>query len=110
MKIALAAVGACIAAALITFVWLTSSALTRDDHQISQLQGQLAQQPRNQMQLNAQVSNFGTQLSQLTTPTDPLSAYDQICNAQLQNSATGVTQAYYYPCTNNAQTIPRPGS
>lgn len=91
------------------------------DGQIGNLQRQnaslQAQNASLQGQLNAQVqqeskdySNMESKLGTLSTPSDPLSAYNEICNAQLTNSSTGVTQTYYYPCTNSAQTIPQPGT
>ena len=43
-------------------------------------------------------------------PTDPLANYTDVCNTQATNGSTGVTQTYYYPCTNEAQTIPQPGN
>jgi hypothetical protein len=39
-------------------------------------------------------------------PSDPLASYNLVCNTDLMNSTTGVTQEYY-PCTNSA--IPAPG-
>jgi type II secretory pathway pseudopilin PulG len=61
-------------------------------------------------QLGAQVSQLSTQIAGVTAPDDPLSAYSDICNMQFNNQATGLNQTYYLPCTNNAQTIPQPGS
>jgi hypothetical protein len=66
-----------------------------------------------QNQLNGLASKYsqiaGT-LATLSTPSDPLSAYDDICNQQTTNDATGIIQTYYYPCTNSAETIPQPGN
>jgi hypothetical protein len=47
--------------------------------------------------------------SQVSQPTDPLSAYNQVCSQPLTDSLTGVTSTWYLPCTNSAQTIPQPG-
>lgn len=91
------------------------------DGQMGNLQRQNAslhaQNASLQAQLNAQVqqeskdySNMQAKMGSLSTPSDPLSAYNEICNAQLTNNNTGVTQTYYYPCTNNAETIPQPGA
>jgi hypothetical protein len=60
-------------------------------------------------QLENQVASLQNKMTSLTVPTDPLSAYNQICNQQFTNGQTGVTQTYYLPCTNSAQTIPQPG-
>ena len=82
--------------------------------QLDQLRGQEAKArgvAQSQIrQLTAAEIATATQLDGLTQPTDPLSSYDQICQVQLQNSTTGVTQTFYYPCTNSAQTIPQPGN
>lgn len=60
--------------------------------------------------LAAQVAKVSTQVGSLTVPQDPLSAYNDICNVQLTNTATDLVQTYYYPCTNSAETIPQPGN
>jgi hypothetical protein len=78
--------------------------------QLDQLRGQEAKAKAAVQQLNAAEIATATQLDGLTQPTDPLSAYDQICQVQEQNGTTGVDQTYYYPCTNSAQTIPQPGN
>ena len=75
----------------------------RQEQQIRQLQVQ-------EHQLSVTVEQLGNTVSGLSTPTDPLSAYSDICNVQLTNSSTDLEQTYYYPCTNNAETIPQPGS
>jgi hypothetical protein len=67
--------------------------LATDDHEISALQNSVA-----------------TLIGQVSNPVDSLSAYTDICNVQSQNDATGITQTYYYPCTNQAQTTPQPGN
>ena len=67
--------------------------LAGDDHEISALQNSVA-----------------TLLGEVSNPADPLSAYTDVCTAQNQNDATGVTQTYWYPCTNQAQTTPQPGT
>ena len=67
--------------------------LAGDDHEISALQNSVA-----------------TLIGQVSNPVDPLSAYTDICNVQADNGQTGITQTYYYPCTNQAQTTPQPGT
>jgi len=57
------------------------------------------------------ISQLQNKLGTLTTPQDPLQAYSDICNEQLTtNTSTGNTETYYFPCTNNVQTNPQPGS
>jgi len=74
--------------------------------QVTMLQKQLRD---NNAKLARQVGLVQTQMAGLSQPTDPLSAYNQICNQQFTNDATGITQTYYLPCTNQATTIPQPG-
>ena len=50
------------------------------------------------------------QLSTLTIPDDPLSAYNQLCSTTATGEESGVTSTYWYPCTDQAQTIPQPGA
>lgn len=61
-------------------------------------------------QMSERITNLNAQIDQINVPTDPLSAYDDICNTQATNNSTDLTQTYYYPCTNNVQTIPQPGN
>jgi hypothetical protein len=70
-----------------------------------------------QSQLNSQVqqeskdfSTMEAKLGTLSTPADPLSAYNQICSGDQTNNSTGSTSLYYWPCTDSAETIPQPGS
>jgi hypothetical protein len=90
------------------------------DGQIGNLQRQnaslQAQNARLQTQLDGQVqqeskdyANMQAKMGSLSTPSDPLSSYNEICNTQATDNS-GVTQTYWYPCTNNAQTIPQPGT
>ena len=58
----------------------------------------------------ALIGQIQGKLGSLTTPQDPLSAYDDICNTQAVSSTTGLTQTYWYPCTDSAETIPQPGN
>ena len=58
--------------------------------------------------LSGQVSDLQLQMSQLSNPSDPLSAYNQVCqDNNMTNTSTGITQTYYYPCT--SRFIPQPG-
>ena len=61
-------------------------------------------------QLRSQIGNLSAKVAGLSVPTDPLANYTDVCNTQATNGSTGVTQTYYYPCTNEAQTIPQPGN
>jgi hypothetical protein len=115
MKAALVAVAACLTAALVALAVLTHSALAQQDRTVSGLQAKVTAQ---RAEINLQrtelkvidgsvatlMQNSGSQSS------DPLSAYTDICNTQLTNDETGIAQTYYYPCTNNATTIPQPGN
>jgi hypothetical protein len=60
--------------------------------------------------LNNEYQGLSGQVSNLNQPSDPLSAYNDVCNQPITNDATGNVQTYYFPCTNNAQTIPQPGN
>ena len=51
-----------------------------------------------------------TAVGSLTPPTDPLTAYNQICDQDFTDDETGITQTFWFPCTNQAQTTPLPGS
>jgi cell division protein FtsB len=81
---------------------------------VNRLQRQLTVQSqsytRQVRQLRSEVTSLSAQVSAINIPTDPLSAYNDICNQQETNNNTGVTQTYYFPCTNNAETIPQPGN
>ena len=66
---------------------------TSQEHEISSLQGSVA-----------------TLLGQVANPSDPLGAYTDICNQDFTNNSTGIDQTYYFPCTNQAQTMPLPGN
>ena len=60
--------------------------------------------------LSQREPNLSDQVATLNVPTDPLSAYNDVCNQDMTNNSTGVTQTYWFPCTNQAQTIPQPGN
>jgi hypothetical protein len=60
--------------------------------------------------LSQQQTSLQGKVAGLTVPTDPLSAYSAVCNQAMTNQNTGVTQTFWFPCTNNAQTIPQPSN
>jgi hypothetical protein len=115
VKAALVAVAACLAAALVALGVLTHSAIDQQNHTISGLQAKVTAQRAEVTAQRAELKTIDSSVATLlansgSQPTDPLSAYTDICNTQDTNDATGVTQTYYYPCTNNATTIPQPGN
>jgi hypothetical protein len=60
--------------------------------------------------MSGQIAGLRNEMATLTVPTDPLSAYNEVCSANLTNDETGITSTYWYPCTDQAQTIPQPGT
>lgn len=82
--------------------------INRTDVVISHDESTIAQDKSDIESVQSQANSLSSQIAGLSTPTDPLSAYNQICNGPLTNAA-GVTQTYYYPCTDSVQTIPQPG-
>jgi hypothetical protein len=56
------------------------------------------------------IQQLQAKMGSLSTPADPLAAYDDICHSEFTNGSTGMLQTYYYPCTNDVETIPQPGS
>ncbi len=104
-------------AAAVAFAVITATGLSAAHHddarlraQVASLSASQASQARQLAAMRRDVASLQGKVDGLTVPTDPLSAYDQICESQNTNSASGVSQIYYYPCTNNAQTIPQPGN
>ena len=100
MKWLLALLGVLLAVATLTF-----------GIQIGNLRGQFGTQQHQARQDQAQLAalraaefRMASQLASLTQPTDPLAAYNAVCNFL---GSDGVT-TWYYPCTNQAQTIPQP--
>ena len=71
---------------------------------VSTMQAQLAQQRlrerQDQAKVGAELRYIGGHVANLNVPTDPLSAYNEICNQQMQNSLSGNYQTFYFPCTN----------
>lgn len=78
--------------------------------QIGALQTQVRRLTAGQHTTSAKLGQLSGQVAGLTVPTDPLGAFDQICNQQFTNSVTGNSQTFYLPCTDNAETIPQPGT
>lgn len=70
--------------------------------QISTLQTRITQDHKT-------IVSLSNDISALTMPSDPLANYNDICNTVATNNY-GVTQTYWYPCTNNSQITPLPGS
>jgi hypothetical protein len=105
-------------AAAVAFAVITASGLSAAHRDNARLRAQVSVLTQIQTGQSAQlaglrrdVADLQGKVSGLTVPTDPLSAYDQICDMpNVTNQTTGVTQTYWFPCTNNAQTIPQPGN
>jgi len=107
-RIGLVAAFCALAAALAVVVILLigqGATTDRQAREITQLQHQAASYSAQISALQSSVANL---VGEVANPTDPLSAYTDVCQAQLTNDSTGITQTYYYPCTNTAQTIPQP--
>lgn len=77
---------------------------------VTRTQSQVTKLRLQNRSLQIEITGLDSEIGSLTVPTDPLSAYTDICNVQLTNGTTGALQTYYYPCTNSAQTIPQPGN
>ena len=75
--------------------------------QIRTLRQQLSQL---QAKESADYNQAMTAVGSLTPPTDPLTAYNQVCSTTATGEETGITSTYWYPCTDQAQTIPQPGA
>ena len=115
VKAALVAVAACLAAALVALGFLTHSAIAQQNRTISGLEAKVSAQRAEVISQRSELKTIDSSVTTLlansgSQPTDPLSAYTDICNTQDTNDETGITQTYYYPCTNNATTIPQPGN
>ena len=102
---ALIAVLAAVAAVAIVAVVQIRSLQTEQNT----LTRQLSRAQHEQLVLRQSERRLGSQVATLNVPSDPLSAYNEVCNQPMQNGATGNTQTFYFPCTNSAQTIPSPG-
>ena len=97
---------AVVAAVAVTFAVIAWSAASAAQGQSTHDRGQLMAQAREITALQGAVARLAGDVS---NPSDPLSAYTDVCNVQLTNDQTGVNQTYYYPCTNQAQVTPQPG-
>jgi type II secretory pathway pseudopilin PulG len=105
MKIVIAILGGVAVLALAVSGWTTAHANSTASHD----QQVINSQAREIRSLTNHVDNIGQQVGSISQPSDPLSAYNQICNQQMTNGSTGANQTFYFPCTNSAQTIPQPG-
>jgi hypothetical protein len=103
--IAAVAAGAAIAAAGITLAVQADSS----HHQVSRLTTQLDGIQRQLADDNQNLNRISSDVAGLSTPDDPLSAYDDVCN-QPMTTSHGQTETYWFPCTNSATTIPQPGN
>lgn len=85
-----------------------------DQGKITLLRKQVATQQQSdssrESALTRRLSELSSQVDNLNQPQDPLSAYTEICNQDFTNNNTGLSQTYYFPCTNSATTIPQPGN
>jgi hypothetical protein len=99
-------------AAVLLGAYATISTVT-EHAQITQLRSRLAQahttQARAERIMTGQLHSLSHTVNAINVPTDPLSAYSDICNQQMTNQDSGADQTYWFPCTNQAQTIPQPG-
>jgi hypothetical protein len=76
--------------------------------QVADQQSALSSEGTQTTQEQESITSLTTKVDGLTEPSDPLSAYIDICNMDMTNQATGDLQLYYFPCTNVVQTIPEP--
>jgi hypothetical protein len=104
MKIALAVVTSVLVAALIAMFVIVSSL----SGQVSTLYGDRSHDQQQISGLQNQLDDDEQKLQDLNEPQDPLSAYTGICHQDMFNSGINEYQTWYFPCTNNAQTIPQP--
>ena len=89
--------GIAVTAILVVAVIILSITAAKMNHRIDVLSKQVSQ--TNSLRLA--VSGLQGEIDTLNKPNDPLSAYNQICqDNNITNNATGITQTYYYPCTN----------
>jgi hypothetical protein len=61
------------------------------DGQVARLGGQLAQEQQHDAQLSRELSGLSSQVSGLTVPSGPLSAYNEVCQTTATSDTTGVT-------------------
>jgi len=84
-------------------------AVHRAQAQASNIQVQLGSVRGEVSGLNSNVAGLKNTVSSLANPSDPFAAYDLVCN-QAGTDANGNAITEYYPCTDQVQTIPQPGS
>ena len=109
MKIIVSALGGLVIAALaLAGVGLHMAAAAQD-----QARAQVRSAQHSGAVYRSEISSLQNSVNtlniQVANPVDPLSAYSDICN-QDETNDQGADQTYYFPCTNNVQTIPQPGS
>jgi type II secretory pathway pseudopilin PulG len=109
ITIVLVIIALALAAAAAAYGGIEHGRVAGQARQISQEQRAEARLAREVRTVQMNYGNLQSKVASISQPTDPLSAYDDICNQQMQNSNTGSEQTYYFPCTNNAETIPEPG-
>jgi hypothetical protein len=116
-KYILTAIGVLVIAIIITSMVIMNNKIdslqtktTKEQAEITSLQQQQKQSGSEFTTIENTLGSLNRTVMGLSDPVDPLSAYTDICNVQLDNGATGIQQTYYYPCTNNAETIPQPGN
>lgn len=110
MKIVISVLSGLILALGIALGVVTSGMNDQISNQTQLISRQSSQLSRQSILISSDESSIGDmqeQLNHLNIPTDPLSAYNAVCNSDLMNTQTGVTQLYYFPCTNSI--IPAPG-
>jgi uncharacterized protein YlxW (UPF0749 family) len=100
--------------ALTVALVVTHADATRAIHSLQHRNAALGQQVSSLSQevgnLNDSVGSLTNTVAGISRPTDPLSAYTEVCYQYFTNPTTDVNQPYWFPCTNNAQTIPQPGN
>jgi hypothetical protein len=115
IRIAIAALVAVLAAmsAVLVVAVVKDSSLQRQEAVIVRHQTTLARQlvraENAELSLKRAQAKLRNEVSGINAPSDPLSAYNDVCNQAMTNSNSGATQTYYFPCTNQATTIPEPG-
>lgn len=77
--------------------------------QVSSLRVQLESISGEVSGLNSNLAGLKNTVSSLANPSDPFAAYDLVCN-QPGTDANGNAITEYFPCTDQVQTIPQPGS
>jgi hypothetical protein len=113
VSIVCVALGAAMAGAIIAALVQMSS----QSREISILQSKDSQLSSQLSSVNGQLSTtdgnlakLSLNMSKLANPSDPLAAYDEVCNTTVYSELSGSNETVYYPCTNQAQTIPQPGN